>query len=638
MKLTKRQINLLKLINDYPNYTLKQITSSLEVTSQTIKTELKNLEDLLSKYDIKINLIQGKILEIEGIGNLNFMLRESEILIEFPIKNQILLILLLNEDFLVLQDIADILYVSKSLVEKQMTIIIKEYKKDIQSLRHYGVRYNSSQIERRSLFVKLMTPYIKGIDFESEIEEFDNTHFPILKYFSSDDILKVKNSLEVIKNTTNFVFTDESFKQLFLYLLFIVRLYKDEVNNYIGDGFIDMVKNLRNTNDYITIAVQIKHSLKIECCEGELYYISYLFMTLKKQRLFDNKEIVSEMSSFIKNIFGEIKNSLGIDLSDDEVLFEGLALHIYTTIFPSSGFQYYDKFYGWQEIKRQYPIAFEMAVIVMQKLEKEYGYEIDLDDITYVTLHFQASIERMKSKFRKVKTIVICHYGVAAANLISEKCRRLFYEIDVIRTYSLQEYMSSTNIDYDLILTTEQIPKIDKHTIYITPMLKESELGEIRKFVEKKKINNQLNMKILEAEVINGDEILSPEEFIKVIVNKLVENGEVESEYLQSVLEREKISPTNFKNIAIPHGNAKYVNESRLIIGRFKNPIKWNDTLVNTVFLFAFSTSMKCEHQAVLSNFYRNLAKTEVCESLNEYIDDDNEVFKQKVVKLFTKL
>ena len=638
MKLTKRQINLLKLINDYPNYTLKQITSSLEVTSQTIKTEIKNLEKLLSKYDIRINLIQGKTFEVEGVENLNFMLRESESLVEFPIKNQILLVLLLNEDFLVIQEIADILYVSKSLVEKQMAIIMKGFKNDIQALRHYGVRYNSSQIERRSCFVKLMSPYIKGIDFEKEMEEFDSVHFPILKYFSKEDILTVKNSLEVIKNTTNFVFTDESFKQLFLYLLFIVRLYKYEVNNYIGDGFIDMVKKLRNTKDYITIAEQIKHSLKIECCEGELYYISYLFMTLKKQRLFDNKDIVNEMSSFIKNIFNDIKNNLGMDLSDDEVLFEGLALHIYTTVFPSSGFQYYDKFYGWQEIKRQYPMAFEMAIITMQNLESEYGYEINLDDITYITLHFQASIERMKSKLRKIKTIVICHYGVAAANLISEKCRRLFYEIDVVSTYSVQEYMSSTNIDCDLILTTEQIPKCDKHTIYITPMLKESELDEIRKFVENKKVSNKLNMKILEAEVINGDENLSYEEFIKVMVDKLVQNGEVDEKYLDSVLEREKISPTNFNNIAIPHGNAKYVNESRLVIGRFKEPIKWNDTLVNTVFLFAFSASMKCENHSVLSNFYRNLAKAEVSESLNEYVNDDNEVFKQKIVKLFTKL
>ena len=176
MKLTKRQINLLKLINDYPNYTLKQITSSLEVTSQTIKTEIKNLEKLLSKYDIRINLIQGKTFEVEGVENLNFMLRESESLVEFPIKNQILLVLLLNEDFLVIQEIADILYVSKSLVEKQMAIIMKGFKNDIQALRHYGVRYNSSQIERRSYFVKLMSPYIKGIDFEKEMEEFDSVH------------------------------------------------------------------------------------------------------------------------------------------------------------------------------------------------------------------------------------------------------------------------------------------------------------------------------------------------------------------------------------------------------------------------------------------------------------------------------
>lgn len=638
MKLTNRQIKLLKIINSYPNCTLKQITSTLEVTSQTVRSELKNLKNLLENYDISINILQGKTLEVYGIRNLTEMIKETEGLLEFPIKNQILLLLVLNDDFLVFQDIADKLYVSKSLVEKQMALIIKEYKDDIQSLRYYGVRYSGSQIERRALFVKLMHPYIKGIEFLSELEEFNQLHFPILDYFLEGDIIRVKDSLKVIQNTTNFVFTDESFSQLFLYLLFIVRLYKVNSGNYIGDGFIDMVKKLRNTQPYLQISDQVKYFLKIDCNDGELYYISYLFMTLKKQRLSDNKEIVNEMSSFIKNVIAEINESLGVDLRNDEILFEGLALHIYTTMFPKSGFQYSENIYSWRDIKCQYPLSFEMSAIVIQNLSKEYGYEAIEEDMTYITLHFQAAVERMKSRLKKIRTIVICHYGVAAANLISEKSKRLFYEIDVIRTYSLQEYMNSEKIDCDLILTTEKIPKSETPRIYITPMLKDRELEEIRQFVDNKKAVQRLNMKILEAEIIDGDENLSSEEFIKVMVDKLVEEGYVEKEYLDSVLQREKASPTNLQNIAIPHGNAKYVKKSRLIIGRFKNPIKWNDSHVNTVFLFAFSPSIECENHMVLSSFYRSLAKSEVEEALTDYVSEDNDSFKQNIVKLFNKL
>lgn len=169
-------------------------------------------------------------------------------------------------------------------------------------------------------------------------------------------------------------------------------------------------------------------------------------------------------------------------------------------------------------------------------------------------------------------------------------------------------------------------------------MLKERELDEIREFVDNKKAIQRLNMKILEAEIIDGDENLSSREFIKVMVDKLVEQGYVEEEYLDSVLQREKVSPTNLQNIAIPHGNAKYVKESRLIIGRFKNPIKWNDSYVYTVFLFAFSPSIECENHIVLSSFYRSLANPEVEEALINYANEDNDSFKQNIVKLFNKL
>ncbi|MCB5942896.1 helix-turn-helix domain-containing protein, partial [bacterium 210820-DFI.6.52] len=80
-----------------------------------------------------------------------------------PIQNQILMTIILERDFVTIQEIADKLFVSKSLIEKQLVSILKEYKDDIQSIRHYGIRYSSSKLDRMSLFVKLVIPYMKGI-------------------------------------------------------------------------------------------------------------------------------------------------------------------------------------------------------------------------------------------------------------------------------------------------------------------------------------------------------------------------------------------------------------------------------------------------------------------------------------------
>ncbi|MFX6238452.1 hypothetical protein ABTF53_19730, partial [Acinetobacter baumannii] len=74
------------------------------------------------------------ILQVWGKENLTHLLIDSKNSIEFSLDEQILLLLILTDDFIVLQDIADKLFVSKSKIEKLMPDILKTYSNDLQSL------------------------------------------------------------------------------------------------------------------------------------------------------------------------------------------------------------------------------------------------------------------------------------------------------------------------------------------------------------------------------------------------------------------------------------------------------------------------------------------------------------------------
>lgn len=195
MEITKRQVNILKCLNEYPNITLKVISNRLNISMQTVKTELKNLEELLASFDIFIEVSQGNKLDINGIENITKMIKSTEAFLEFFLENQILLVLVLNKDFITFQEIADNLYVSKSLIEKQMVTLLKKYNAELQSARHYGIKYVSSLMERGQLFVKLVETYICGLDFKVELAQFHENHFSIMNYFDNEQIEK---SIEVI--------------------------------------------------------------------------------------------------------------------------------------------------------------------------------------------------------------------------------------------------------------------------------------------------------------------------------------------------------------------------------------------------------------------------------------------------------
>ena len=164
MKLTVRQFKLLQYINNFPDMTLEDYSKALEISIPTLKSDIKNMEKFLAEYHIILQMSGRNILQVWGKENLTHLLIDSKNSIEFSLDEQILLLLILTDDFIVLQDIADKLFVSKSKIEKLMQDILKTYSNDLQSLRHYGIRCISPEAEKRALFAKLLSAYFKGID------------------------------------------------------------------------------------------------------------------------------------------------------------------------------------------------------------------------------------------------------------------------------------------------------------------------------------------------------------------------------------------------------------------------------------------------------------------------------------------
>ena len=183
MKLSKRQSQMLNFLNENQETTMKLLSEQLDVTSQTIKSELQALEGVLASYGITIDIQSRNGIKVINPENLPSFLKSSEVLYEFSLQNQLLLMLVLYDDFLIMQDIADKLYVSKSLVEKQIPLLLKKYKDKIQSLRHYGYRFNGSEVDRRSIFVKLISPYLQGLNFKDGIANFNESTFFYIRLF-----------------------------------------------------------------------------------------------------------------------------------------------------------------------------------------------------------------------------------------------------------------------------------------------------------------------------------------------------------------------------------------------------------------------------------------------------------------------
>lgn len=633
MTFTKRQLEILYYINDYTEVTVKQISKQIGVTSQTIKTELTALEQALKEFDITIDFQLGKGISIQGSSHLQKFLAFAESNLEFSIQNQVILLLILNRDFLILQDIADQLFISKSQVEKLMPHLIKKYSGEVTSARHYGYKYIGNELSRRNLFVKLIEPYMTGSNLETSFRDFSKLHFSLENYFSNESIQGASEALHSILNLEKLMFTDQSLQQLFLYLVFILGNPHEVAP--MSEEFTLGIKAISDFDTYMIGVEEINKQVTLKLPDSEKDYLCYLFMSLKKQKVLNRNEILKEMNPFVLSVLDKIHDCLSIDLRSDEHLIDGLSSHIYTAILTRAMFNHSSENNMWKDIKKQYPLGYEMATITSNMIIKSHNHPMEDYDRIYLALHFQAAIENMPQVMDQIRTVVVCHFGVAACNLISRKLERLFPEIQVIHMYSLQEFTELDTVDCDLVITTERLSGPYPAMLYVTPVLKEIELKRIETFIKNRNTGLMIETQLSQAHILNIKEALPKETIIDTLITYLEEQGYVDSNYRESVHQREQISSTALPYIAVPHGNPLFVKETKLVIARLAKPILWDDEHVSCIFLLAVTGSLLKENANVFSSFYKTIGNLEFTAHLEALDDKDDPTFQLGLIKLF---
>ena len=609
MKLTIRQFKLLQYISNFPGLMLNDYSKALNISVPTLKTEFKHMENLLQKYHVMIEISGKNNLQVWGKENLTHLLIDSRYFLEFSLENQIILLLLLTDDFVVLQDIADKLFISKSKIEKSMPDILKKYPNDFQSLRHYGIRCITPEAEKRALFAKLLMTYFKGIDLLQEADDFHTMHFPIFDYMNRDSAVAANEIIAILQHNREFTFTDESVCQLFLCFMLMINNYKSENPRIVSDIFVNVISDLPNSMMYLKSASEIARIIGVSDSNNEICYISYMLMSLRKQNVFDIKAIVAQMRDVILEIFTAINSRLSIDLSHDSELASSLSLHIYATVLRRDMLKPANIDCRFNELCYQYPVSFEMAVIASQIIKKQYQYDVSQNEMIYLLLHFQVAIERLKTQEGKIRAIVICHYGMAAATLIATKINALFGTIKIIGSYSMYDFLQLKKHDYDLILSTEKIVESKTPVIYVSPAVRDNELEQILRFINNKNVNNILKLIIKEAAVLHYEAAEDVKSLLSKAVQTLVDNKNVDAAYLNSVLEREAISPTDIGYFAVPHGNPNFVHKTKLLIVSLDKGVKWNKSTVKYVFLFAVSKEDFQKNFAPLTVFYKKLMR-----------------------------
>lgn len=425
------------------------------------------------------------------------------------------------------------------------------------------------------------------------------------------DLLEVKNILEQILKHYDYSIRDSMMPMVMLHA-------GTSIERMMHSDYISMEEVSADLTETIEYQIasdfyrRISDRLHIKVVESEICRFAIIIM---------GKRASNYTSDFIRfrgnwmntarlaeEVLEYVRQTFGIDFRSDEDLKTGLKMHLHGLIEREQNQLRIDDVFL-EEIKRKYPLVFEMGIMITEFLEKRLEMDISDTESGFIAIHLGAASERMNAK-RKYRAVAILPYNQPFSKSCVTKLSDMFQEkMEIVATMQYFERVAVAALEPDLILTAFPIThSLDVPTVLINLFVDidtEANILKALNRLEKKEFHlefaSHIGNLIRREYYYENLEGNSAEEIIRFLCKDMERDGLVDSSFCEVVLKREKMSPTSFVDtFAIPHAFGSFAKTSTIAVAQLKNPVRWGYFDVRLVMLFAVNE----EDQRMIKIFF----------------------------------
>ena len=630
--LNKRQEKIILLLNDTKAWmTGKEISNLMNVSDRTIRSDIDTINHFYDEPIIESNLRSG--YHIRSDVNASVTTNLKAVVPQTPQERCVYIIrsLLFEKKQINLLDLQDQVFISGYSIDndiKRIKTILEPYNVKIVRSKNY-IRLEGSEQDKRNLYKQLLSEETQG--------NFLNLN-KLSSMFHGFDLLKLKDILEDIFEEYNYHIREMAIPMLMIHVGVAVE-------RMLHHNYIDTARSfpeLENRKEY-KIAQEffdrISKFVPIEKNENEVVLLALLL--LGKKAINSKNDLVAlrssnsiNVSDLVNDIIEAIKKDYDIDFSSDADLKSGLSLHLQGLIERKNRNIVIDNLYL-QELKKRYPLVFELSIRVGEILEGELNMEVSENELGFLALHLGAAYERSHSSW-KYKAVMIYPVDQAFGSILLKKMDLLFSErMEVIESISFFEEKMIRELKPDLILTTSPLQhNLDIPTIQISVFITtedESRIFQTLNMLDKKRFKRDFEdqlIDLIEPETFHLDlDKETPEETISFMCDHLEKLGYCDENFKKSVLQREHMASTSFVySFAVPHSLNVPSKKSAISVAFMKKPIQWGEYEVKMVLLLAIDEEYKdvlvmfFEWLSGMINDANHFASLLECRSYNEFI------------------
>lgn len=557
-------------------------------------------------------------------------------------KQYILEKLLLHQDNATLQEFADELFVSSLTVQKDLLRLRTELKPHRLIIRTKNERLFilGEKKDRQAYLMDLLSQEWQASKFSLE---------SIQNFFDTAQMNEIHQIVDTILKEANYDLDDFS---MFNYVLHLSICIETTLNipSLVSDTLNDVPPFSVHFQRLVEVIYQELKRRYPRCgfTPAQIAEASMLMSTriasLRGERLtIKNMDTLAgpQVKKLISTIITSVYNNYGINLNDEEFIIcfayhlKNLLLRMRDNLrIPSSPLL---------SIQEEYPFLSMIAGYITSIIAAELGQSVAENETLYIALHVGAFLENKESTEKIFCDLIMLDY----LNLSEQLFKELSSSIPDLVLNQVRNSYETVNPTVDFVITTlPESPFLSLPQIQVHPLITHEDIRKVAEKVEELKRERECaKLKKQFQRLLNKDLFFFDKSFdegkslIRFLCHNLESHAFVDTEFIQEIYNHERVMPTEYNNVAIPHpllSNGNHVRSSVIAVWLNKHPVTWIHNSVNFVFMLALLPEDLALFSEIFDIITSVIAHKEAaeklldCSDLNEFIDQLLDKYKTK--------
>lgn len=664
-KITARQRQIIWLLLGVSGeITAAEIAEATGVSVRTVHREMEDIESALEHFGLNLIKKSGKGIQLNGpeagLAELRLFLREEKPAEYSGEDRKVyeLCALLEAEEPVKLFTLAHSLKVTVASISYDLDELeqwVRKFGLELVRRRGYGVEITGSEADKRRAICRLAAEHLDLSDLVGHgSQTASNPVFRVLlSTVGKANLMEVENTLWDMEWKWTAELPEIVYMEMLLGLAVTAR--RIEIGRSIDsadEAGYSRMSDHRNISGAESFVQQLGAALGIEISRVEVLYIAGLFDRV--QDSFSSSGFVYgdiELMEIVYRLTENVVKRTGLPFQSDRSLREGLLEHIDPALKRiREGTRIRNPLLG--PIRRDYEYLFN---IVRASVE-DIGLELEIPDeeIGFLVMHFGASVERLNQLKRNVRAILVCASGLSSSRLLATRLTKEMPQIEILGNISWYEAARLPDVEYDLIISTIDLPIDKERYIKISPLLTGEEIEKLLNYIQNttlreresapsgdlnRSVRDEVSLERLKSYKGILDEMVSLLDRFRFhpLDNKdmdlsatlegmlellngsgVIGNADI---VLERLLERERMTSQVIPDtgLALFHTRSSHILMSSLTLYRLRQPvILEGDTEVRVILLMLAPRRLSKESLEVLSEISALLLNSELVKLLEE--------------------